>query len=275
MTENVVHLSAVVGRRRWPWKWGVLTLLCLGAHVALIWTLEGPLALATQRRDSGTDVQWITDSWALERLASLPGMHDPAVFALPALEGFSGSAWLTFKPLEPEFATEAADNHWLELEETNLGEVMQTRFTTNMPQSTHVSDLALPSLLGSIPQATAELVAPTSTVDPDGALEGRILTPLTNLPSWPNHEVLTNSVVQVLVDGDGQCLSSTLLSGCGSKSADAFALKWARTCRFKPVRLTGSKGAARDGLVSAKLTFRWRTIPVPSASGSNQMATQQ
>ncbi len=274
MTAEAMHLVPPATRQRRPWKWVLLTFGCLGLHLALIWTLEEPLSKITQRPNSETEVHWITDSWALERLASLPGMHDPAVFALPALEGFSGSAWLTFKPLQLEFTDEAVDNHWLELTETSLGEVLQSYFTTNVPQATQISDLALPSLLGSIPQTAEELATGASSVQVDNSLAARLLTPITNLPSWTSPEVLTNSVVQVLVDGEGRCLSSTLLTGCGAKAADAFAVKWALACRFRPERRSGLRGGVGDAVTSGRLIFRWRTEPVGSPGTPNQVATK-
>ena len=62
----------------------------------------------------------------------------------------------------------------------------------------------------------------------------RLLTPL-ELRSWTNPDILTNSVVQVVVDAEGRPVSVTLLSGSGSQAADQYALEQARAARFEPL----------------------------------------
>ena len=249
-------------------RWMLLIFLCLATHVALIWTLEEPPPRTALAQASTPAVRWLTDSWLLERVTSLPGMHDPAVFALPSLDGFSGSAWLTFKPLQPDFAAQSPASYWLELTEEDLGNVFERLFSTNVPSSIQISDLPLPSFAGGGQPFARELSLPPSSVHASTALAER-LPMIGNLPAWTHADLLTNSVVQVLVDARGQCVSSTLLSGCGSKEADSFAVKWALSCRFKPLRAARQNNWTAEPIVSGKLTFTWQTLPPSTTAPAN------
>ena len=77
-----------------------------------------------------------------------------------------------------------------------------------------------------------------------------------HLPSWPASDLLTNSVVQVWVDADGQSLSpALLLPGSGSREADQLAIKLSRTARFAPLP------SNRAELTPGTLIFEWHTVP--------------
>ena len=62
----------------------------------------------------------------------------------------------------------------------------------------------------------------------------RLLAPL-DLRSWTSRDILTNSVVRLLVDAEGLPLSVTLLSGSGAQEADQHALDQAKAARFEPL----------------------------------------
>ena len=51
------------------------------------------------------------------------------------------------------------------------------------------------------------------------------------LPAWPASDLLSNTVVQVLVDDLGWVISATLLEGCRLKAADDYALNAAREAK--------------------------------------------
>jgi TonB family protein len=92
----------------------------------------------------------------------------------------------------------------------------------------------------------------------------RLITPLT-LRSWPNPDILTNTVVRIAVDAEGRPVSPTLLSGSGSSEADQYALEQARAARFEPVRRNPAETAPRSTtpLSWGRLVFRWQTLPPP------------
>src|SRR5262249_54775292 len=69
------------------------------------------------------------------------------------------------------------------------------------------------------------------------------------LSYWTNSEILTNSVVQVLVGDDGKPVSVTLLSGSGLKEADQAAVQEAMRARFhRSATRTGAPAERTGGL---------------------------
>ena len=262
-SAGVMTASATAPKRRTARRWIFLTILCLAIHIGLIWFLEAPSARLRSVAKPAPTIQLLADPLLSEQLTCLPEVSDPASFALPTLQGFSGFAWLTFKALQPEFSPSITPAQWLELKEDDLANVFERLFPTNPVTTLQIADLPLPSLVGTVPQVTSEISMPPSSLRAEGVLAGRLLAANASLPPWPFTEVLSNTVLQALVDGEGNCVSSTILSGCGLKEADVFALKWARNCRFKPLHAR-DKGKNSDLLACGKLIFQWQTVG-PSA----------
>jgi TonB family protein len=96
----------------------------------------------------------------------------------------------------------------------------------------------------------------------------RLVTPL-DLRSWESSEILTNSVVQIVVGANGRPASVTLLSGSGSKAADQAALEQANAARFEPLGRDGLGNVPNPAaeLSWGRMIFRWHTVP-PSAISS-------
>ena len=69
------------------------------------------------------------------------------------------------------------------------------------------------------------MIAARSTLRLAGGLANRRLLNPPELRAWPASDLLTNSVVQVLVNADGNVMSLNLLAGSGSPKADQFALE--------------------------------------------------
>lgn len=274
MAADVMPFRRSTGKARKVQRWLLLLLLCLGIHVGLIWLLQAPVPRSRADITPAFEVQLIADPWLSEQLTSAPDIFDPASFALPSLRGFSGSAWLSFKPLQPGFSTSTSEPSWLELKEDDLANVFDRLFPTNRVTTLQIADVPLPPLIGTVPQVTRELVLPGSSVRAEGPLAGRLLVNEAALPPQPNTDVLTNTTVQVLVDAEGKTLSGTILSSCGSKEADAFALKWAHKLRFKPLRLGGDGKANADQLACGKLIFEWQTVPPPTMLPPNSAAAR-
>jgi hypothetical protein len=91
----------------------------------------------------------------------------------------------------------------------------------------------------------------------------RLLTPL-HLPPQTNADILTNTVVQMVVDAQGYPFSSVILAGQGSGSseADQMALtNFSKAIRFAPVEEAGPGMIAPDKMISGRLIFEWQTVP--------------
>ena len=106
----------------------------------------------------------------------------------------------------------------------------------------------------------------------EGELAGRRLLKPIELPSWPHTEILTNSIVQIIVDADGWTISpGALLSGSGLNEADQYALRLARVARFESVRPLGPAHATNPASrpMWGKLIFEWQTVPFSNAPPTN------
>jgi hypothetical protein len=240
-----------------PWarqRWIGLIGLCFLAQLALIVVLGERRAPPLAALPFKTGIHLIADAWSLEQLAAFSDMSDPSVFALPSLDGFSSAGWLTFKSIPDDFAEAPDEPKWLQLDAEPLGSEFAAYVASNSFAPIRIGDESMPALAGLQPRVSAELEFPKSELRIEGPLARRKLLTRAEWPSWPHSDVLTNSVVQVLVDGDGAPLSSALVSGSGLKDADRYALAASKRLRFKPL-------AARDSVTSGTLHFFWHTLP--------------
>jgi len=116
-----------------------------------------------------------------------------------------------------------------------------------------------------LPPVVAEIVVArrtNSTLRVAGDLVNRRLLNPPQLQSWPALDLLTNTVVQVLVNAEGNVFSSTLLTLSGSKEADQNALDVARAARFEPLRRSS------PALTIGALIFEWHTAPLANAAAN-------
>jgi hypothetical protein len=195
-------------------------------------------------------------------------LSDPTLFALPHRQTFSGQAWLSFsnQAFEPFLWTEEA--RWLDLNSAELGDAfrkaIENQPATIPPLVTPVGERQrLPELL------TAEPFSTNSTLRLGLGLAKRHLKNKFALRSWPHTDILTNSVVQVLLDAEGQTVSCTLLPpGCGLNEADQQALAFARAARFQPTRVEGPNQTAAPGagLTLGQMIFQWHTLLLPDTN---------
>lgn len=241
--------------RRWTrQRWMGLVGLCFLAQLTLIAVLGERRASPLAAMPFKTGIHLIADAWSLEQLAAFSDLSDPSVFALPSLEGFSSAGWLTFKSMADDFAEAPDEPRWLPLDPDRLGSEFAAYMATNSLAPIRIADESLPGLARLQPRASAELEFPKSELRIEGPLARRKLLTRLEWPSWPHSDVLTNSVVQVLVDAEGTALSSALVSGSGLKDADRYALAASKRLRFNAV-------AARDSVTSGTLHFFWHTLP--------------
>lgn len=241
---------------RWPRKrWWVTIAFVLGVQVLLIDLLENR-SPAGPRKISPVPLVRIRNE---VNLASLP-VNDPTLFVLPHHEGFSGAAWLdqTF-PLEFHAADWTEPLRWLDLTAATLGASFQQFIAANAPRPfENIITAPAPALApGLFP---IEILPATSTLQIGGELAGRQLISPPQLQAWTNSSLLTNSIVQVLVNAKGDMLSATLRQSCGFAPADARALDIARDARFEAAKNPDA------GFALGALTFDWQTVPPPSTN---------
>jgi len=153
--------------------------------------------------------------------------------------------------------------YWLNLPIQQLGQLLATFAGTNLSEA----KLSLQSETSLIMPAAPPPPEPRqpSRVRVTGELARRQLLTEFQLASWPHNDILTNTVIGVVVKADGQVLSADLVSGSGLVSADQQALNGASAARFNSVETSGPGRNENplNELMWGTLIFEWRTLPLP------------
>src|SRR5205814_7639845 len=118
----------------------------------------------------GASINLAMDPESTRRLADLPALSDPTLFALPSLQGFSGAAWLTFAPLQHKFTDWSEQPRWLEMETSSLGRTFLEFVSTNTASALLLADEPMPSLPNTDLTPTNAPVATRSEVRLEGDL---------------------------------------------------------------------------------------------------------
>ncbi len=247
---------------RWPtgrWWSAVALVLCL--QVGLIFWLGDQGPAAAPAAAPGPQLQ-LAGTVTNELLA----LMDPSLFALPHQETFAGPAWLTLPKVGAQPFVWSEPPQWFELPVEQLGAAFQAFLETNRFAQPQILNRSEPDLSSPSPGGSLE-VPSHSTYQILGGLRARSLAVPIELRSWPNGEMLTNSIVEVLVDAAGRSVSVTLLSNSGSAEADQFALRQAETARFEPLAPNPNQPAnPLAGLSWGQIIFDWHTVPPPPAN---------
>jgi hypothetical protein len=258
MMPPSVHSGAWT-RRRW---WLFVTLV-FAAQLGFIFWLGAPPPPPAQRPARFPALQL-----AGVASAELLALSDPSLFALPHRQGFSGFAWLRPRP-QPFPSFEWSEQpRWMPLSLPPPNAALQRVIeTTNLALR---STLTRPTPEPTQPRSTPLSLGPVqSTLRLEGGLAGRRLLQPIELPPWRFKDLLTNTVVQAVVDAEGRPVSvPILLSGSGWSDADQYALQLVRTSRFDSVSRPGP-GATPDStahLTWGRLVFVWHTLPLLSTN---------
>jgi hypothetical protein len=253
------------------WSRGrLLTVIALifGAHVGLIFAF-GERKPITPRPPAFTPELRLTA--ADDELLAL---NDPTLFALPHSSGFSGSAWMHAHRVQPESYHWSEPYEWQPLPVEQLGAVFSRFMQTNQFArfSPELKPAPQPFLSDTTPSASA--FGAESVLQIEGDLHSRAMVKSPPLASFPGTDLLTNSVIQVLVDDAGNVVSTMLLPpGSGSKEADRSALGFARSSRFAPTQGGARNGRPLQRWTVGRMVFQWRTVP-PLQTNSLPVSTQ-
>jgi TonB family protein len=185
-------------------------------------------------------------------------LKDPTLFALPHFRGFSGDAWLK-PPPAPERSFEWTEEpRWLALETQGLPGVNLEAKPENL-NAFEVVNASAPEPSSLI--LSAPLQFPQgSTMSIDGALARRELLTSPVLPSWGSTNLLTNTVVRIMVNGEGLPRSATLLIRSGVNEADDYALKTTRNLRFKAQSMANGQKSSGSVLDWGEVVFQWHGV---------------
>ncbi len=240
--------SALKRNTRWILSVALLFLL----QIALIFWLSDYSQPPIRKPAHAPTIQ-LADTASAELLA----LSDPTLFALPHFRGFSGKAWLKAPSPPDRWFDWTEEPRWLPMPAAELPRTISLGSPANLDafEVVSVSTPEPPSLIISAPAQFRQ----KSALKVDGALAGRKLTVSPNLPSWPFPDLLTNTVVGVMVNAEGLPRSETLLVRSGLVAADEYALKTARELRFEPLAAAQSSRTVPDSVMTrGELIFQWR-----------------
>jgi TonB family protein len=234
--------------------------LVFGAQLGLIFWLSDRSGVRPRQPVSVPSLSVVGNA-----AGELMALSDPTLFALPHRQGFSGLAWLRIP--QPPFRSFdwPLNPRWLQLSVRQLGAVFDHAVepdSFNLPASPARPEPELTiAAPGSLPAAPVR-----STLRLEGGVSGRrLITPLELLPVQ-HTDLLTDTVVQIVINSEGRLAAvPILLSRSGSKEADARALRIASTVRFDPM-IGGGPGTVANPtaqLAWGSMIFEWLTVPVP------------
>ena len=199
-----------------------------------------------------------------EALARLTGWREPALFALPHPQGFSGGAWLKFQPEPPARSNWAAPPEWLPLPVAELGATLHEFVTTNRrPEETLLAALRAPKTLEV--RLPGEPLAMKTSARVEGPLATRPLQRAPALPGIATAVVLKNTVVSLAVNGEGVVESLSVAGTSESPEADGRALELARRFEFAPLKLRESRARENAPPTLGRVVFRWQLLPPTNA----------
>jgi TonB family protein len=254
-------ISAAVELRPWPRRrWWISIALAFSVQVGLIFWLSDRTAVSP-RLPAAFPALRIASPASAELLA----LNDPTLFVLPHQQGFSGGAWLSLPPPHFRFFEWSEEPSWLPFSIQPPGAVLNRAI--ELDSLSAQSTLARPEPEPTLPESRPLATGPAqSRLWLEGDLAGRRLLKPIELPSWRYKDLLTNSVVQVVVNPEGWPVSApVLLSSSGYRDADEYALQQARTARFESSTPSGpgTTPSPTARLSWGRLVFAWHTLPPP------------
>jgi hypothetical protein len=245
-----------------PWsrsRWFISILMVFAAQVGLLFALRSRTPMVPPAPAPALSISVATEP------AEILALNDPTLFLLPHREGFSGEAWRKTPRLEFQPADWSERPRLLPWTGQPPGGDFAISIRSNAVTAFQAFAIPDPGLE---PEYSPEdPLATNSTVRIEGALkERRLVAPFT-LRSWPNKDLLTNSVVQVQVDARGDVFSAVLLAPPASPRSDAdqLALNLVKKARFEPVQPVGPgrmKSSAPE-LTTGTIIFQWQSLPLP------------
>jgi len=205
------------------------------------------------------------------RVTDLAALQEPTLFALPHPRGFSGSAWLNFRPQVPTLNDTSAPPEWLALPLEQLGGVLNAYSATNRPSEEQLlaSLRATRTVEVRIPD---EPVMTTTTIRVEGPLASRRLLGTPPLPSAAHTDVLRPTVVVVSVNGDGVVETASLAGESGLNTADARAVTLARRVEFEPAPIRDARVRTTAPPTIGRLIFTWHVVSPTNAAPATASA---
>jgi hypothetical protein len=229
----------------WSWKKVFLVILfAFAAHVAFV-SLLGAKKTVPPRAVTNVPVFHLADN-----ASEFVRLTDPTLFVLPHAEDFAPAAWSRTPAVEPPSFNWTEAPPFLAPDTGTLGTAFNAFMQTNrfVTVALHFKPEPQPALL--LP-ASEFLLPQNSTWQLAGEIAKRQLLNTLAVPSPTVNDVIEPSRAQLLVDKNGEVVSTVLLDTSGDNNADQTAVALARTLRFAPA----------DRLMFGEIIFHWHTVP--------------
>jgi len=238
-------------RRKW---WGVvLGLFAIQALLVVLFSGRGSL---TQRQGASAPRLQFAGAAAADLLA----LTDPTLFAQGHANGFSGASWMKIPVPEYQPPEWSEPPRLLTLNARQLGSDFRRFVQTNQPFTLAFTAKPPPRLTEPETETAPPAISAPSSLLIQDQLAARRLQSAPALPPQEAADLLTNSVVQVFVNGDGNVVSGVMISSSGRPAADEQALALVRAVRFEPLPRTNAEQAYFT-LTPGVLVFEWQTAP--------------
>lgn len=251
------------------WIWGFVFLFLLHAF-AIFWFSDRTNVEPLWRKPSAF-LYFAGDAEAQQRVQELAALRDPTLFALPHAHGFSGSAWLNFRPTALKLTNGLAPPEWLALPSDHAAESLNDYIATNQPSEDQLfaSLRATKSPEVRIPD---EPVFPKTTVRVEGALAARKLLHTPPLPPATNADVLRPTALTLSVNGNGVVETASVAGESGLKAADDQAVEAARLFEFEPLAIRNARERELAPPTVGRLVFTWNVIAPTNAAPATASA---
>lgn len=243
-------------------RWWTTVIVVLVVQLVLIFTFSDrqPLRRRVPNRAPEMHLFGSSDRALLE-------LMDPTLYALPHPQGFSGPAWLQITVPQSDFrlADWSEAPRWL-TNVTGLGGTFDVFLRTNRQFALARPAEPIPAL--TMPTTHPPPGIPTATtVQLQGELREQDLLSALQPGVRPYTDLLTNTVVQAVVDAKGRPISVTLLASSSDPVADAQALEQSRTARFAALPEAWEKvNPTPAELRWVSLVFQWHGVTAPGTN---------
>jgi TonB family protein len=250
-------IESRLSRRFWIWGFVFMFLL----HAFAIFLLADRRVTQHTWQKPSAFIYFSSDPASDRRLAEASLLQDPTMFALPHPRGFSGGAWLNFRPALPKLTNWSAPPEWLAFSADYVGHSLNDYIATNRPPEEQL--LAALRAGRSFEIRIPDQAVLTGTVMKiEGALAGRKLSATPSLPGIPHPALLRRTVVAVVVNGEGVVESAVVVGESESKAADDQAVELARAFVFEPLPIREARTRSTAPPTLGQLTFTWHvTMP--------------
>lgn len=190
-------------------------------------------------------------------------LMDPTLFAFASTHGFSGPAWYNSRLPDHQLKERIFPAQPLASDPAFFGKIEAFSSKTDFLASLQTSEKSDPRLMEvNVPQPP---LCPQSYYKMEEPLNQRLIPINDTLQAWTNKDLLSNSIVQIVVDASGRVFSTRLGGGCGLAEADNLALNHAKGLQFRPLNAGADATAAglpnRLPFAWGKLVYHWATVP--------------